>query len=154
MLRIRSSFRFASDRIVMRLKYSVNERNDFTANLSLATGIVIARKEAEKAASVLSFGISIPLLPTLPRSRGNSRACVHRLRLFIVVVEFRVNDAITEESGSNINITGALEKFSTFRRNARGSLRRKQHRACISFLNAPLSGRAGQSSSWTDRRMP
>ena len=152
-LPIRSSFGLASDRIVVRLKHMVNERDDLTANLSLTATIVIARKEAEKAASVLRFGIS-KSLPALPRSRWDSRALAHGPRLFIVVVEFRMDDAITEESRSQMNIAGAFEEFSTFRRNARGCLRRRRDKACISFLHAHVSGGASQRACAEDRRVP
>src|SRR5712692_3089656 len=152
-LSIGSSFGFARDRVVMRLKHTVDERDDFTANFSLTTTIVIARKEAEKAASVVPFGLSVSFLPALPRSRGDSRALVPHLRLFLIVVELRMNDTITEESRSKINIAGAFEEFSTFRRNARDRRRLKRGQACISVLHAHVSRGARQKSRAEDRCM-
>src|SRR2546421_11643458 len=92
----------------------MNERNGLWCNLSVASTVAIAGKQADKATPILDLSLAILLLPILSGSFWNSSSLFCCACLFLIIILFRVNDPITEESSKNIPLAGRFEQGLPF----------------------------------------
>src|SRR5260370_1375751 len=95
-LAVGPSLRFARGRIVVGVQNLVDECDPLCLNLSESAANVVMGKQPEKTTAVVRFALAIQLLPVLPGTTWDSRSTGGYLSLFVVLVVFRVNDAITE----------------------------------------------------------
>src|SRR6266568_2030120 len=135
-LAVGPSLRFARGRIVVGFQNLVNERDHLCLNLSESAAIVVMGQQTKKTTAVVRFSLAIQLLPVLPGTIWDSRSPGGCLCLFVVLVVFRVNDAITEQGRGKIGLTGLFEQSPAF---CRKVLRR--------------SGKRGSTSSFTLLRL-
>src|SRR5690242_19410099 len=113
-LAVGPSLGFARSRIVVGRENLVDESDHRIVNLSEPAAIVIMGKQSEKAAAVARFSDPIQLLPVLPGTSWDSGSPSGYLGLFVVLVVFRVNDAVTEKGRRKIGLTGLFEQCPAF----------------------------------------
>src|SRR6266567_5233574 len=92
----------------------MNERNGLWCNLSVASTVAIAGKQPDKATPILDLSLAILLLPILSGPFWNSGSLLCCAFLFLIIILFRVNDPITEESSKNITLAGIFEQGLAF----------------------------------------
>src|SRR2546426_11340889 len=89
-----TSLGFACRGVVVGFQNLVDERDHLRVNLSESAAVVVMGKQPEKAAAVARFSDPIQLLPVLPGANWDSRPLGCCLCLFVVLVVFRMNDAV------------------------------------------------------------
>ena len=92
----------------------MNERDDLFRNLSVASTVAIAGKQSDEAAPILRLGLAILLLPILSGPFWNSSSLLLCASLFLIVILFRVNDPVAEESSLKITLARIFEQGLTF----------------------------------------
>src|SRR5260370_28845159 len=82
--------------IVVGFQNLMYKRDHLRINFSESTAVVVLGKQTKKATAIARFSLAIQLLPVLlGASRdGQSPSCL--LRLFMVLVVFRMNDSVSE----------------------------------------------------------
>src|SRR2546429_7750052 len=92
----------------------MDERDVLSGNFAVSSRLPVAGKQSDKATAIQHFSLTILLLPILSgslRYRGSLLFCAF---LFLIIVLFRVDHAITEESRRKITLTGTFEQCLAF----------------------------------------
>src|SRR5260221_1346885 len=113
-LAVGPSLGLARGRIVVGFQNLVDECDHLCLNLSESAAVVVMGKQPKKATAVAHLSDSIQLLPVLPGASWDRRSLGCYLYLFVVLVVFRVNDAITEQGRGKIGLTGLFEQSPAF----------------------------------------